>query len=408
MFAVKGCGLSPRVRGNPAGRRPEKGPRRSIPACAGEPPLTGAPPWCRAVYPRVCGGTCSSLVHTSAGLGLSPRVRGNPGGLDLHEDGVRSIPACAGEPAAATGRSRSAAVYPRVCGGTRGGHQLLSKAKGLSPRVRGNPSRPGILCRLSRSIPACAGEPGCPCNISRPPPVYPRVCGGTLFPHRWGNNDLGLSPRVRGNRPRTGATPAPAGSIPACAGEPWCRGCRSWTCTVYPRVCGGTPGRARRLASASGLSPRVRGNRDLRPLRPGLRRSIPACAGEPFTTRNPLPPEPVYPRVCGGTEQQAWDDAVSLGLSPRVRGNPVELVEGDIHGGSIPACAGEPCLQWHVLGEDTVYPRVCGGTPGIFPSAQAELGLSPRVRGNRRSPRPTPAWSGSIPACAGEPPANPT
>ena len=50
----------------------------------------------------------------------------------------------------------------------------------------------------------------------------------------------GLSPRVRGNPPRLTSTPSATG--------------------VYPRVCGGTLGRAVDILPAAGLSPRVRGN----------------------------------------------------------------------------------------------------------------------------------------------------
>ena len=70
-------GLSPRVRGNPGIGRPHRPGHGSIPACAGEPR------WGRRacpdgrVYPRVCGGTLAEGVVREAGLGLSPRVRGN-------------------------------------------------------------------------------------------------------------------------------------------------------------------------------------------------------------------------------------------------------------------------------------------------------------------------------------------
>ena len=52
---------------------------------------------------------------------------------------------------------------------------------------------------LSRSIPACAGEPICAGPIPTGAGVYPRVCGGTNL--RWAdtNGRGGLSPRVRGN-----------------------------------------------------------------------------------------------------------------------------------------------------------------------------------------------------------------
>ena len=50
--------------------------------------------------------------------GLSPRVRGNLGNSPENLQLVRSIPACAGEPAAAFATPAARAVYPRVCGGT--------------------------------------------------------------------------------------------------------------------------------------------------------------------------------------------------------------------------------------------------------------------------------------------------
>ena len=52
------------------------------------------------------------------GLGLSPRVRGNP---SVQRGCFRcpgSIPACAGEPFRAAGMFPLSRVYPRVCGGT--------------------------------------------------------------------------------------------------------------------------------------------------------------------------------------------------------------------------------------------------------------------------------------------------
>ena len=70
--------------------------------------------------------------------GLSPRVRGNLFILSGNENTVRSIPACAGEPAGASLSSARSRVYPRVCGGTPLMAYNRRDSKGLSPRVRGN------------------------------------------------------------------------------------------------------------------------------------------------------------------------------------------------------------------------------------------------------------------------------
>ena len=111
---------------------------------------------------------------------------------------------------------------------------------------------------------------------------------------------------------------------------------------VYPRVCGGTGIFGLPEAVVQGLSPRVRGNRSPVVQIAGNPGSIPACAGEPFR----YVPEPkvreVYPRVCGGTHQSTHSLMQWMGLSPRVRGNPVCTVIKSMYARSIPACAGEP------------------------------------------------------------------
>ena len=73
------------------------------------------------------------------------------------------------------------------------------------------------------------------------------------------------------------------------------------------------------------------------------------------------------------------------------------------YGGSIPACAGEPPAQHGADVISAVYPRVCGGTQTIPDPPLPKRGLSPRVRGNRDTPLYRAGRAGSIPACAGEP-----
>ena len=170
------------------------------------------------------------------------------------------------------------------------------------------------------SIPACAGEPGTVAPCTRKPWVYPRVCGGD---HHF----------TSGRR---------HGSIPACAGEPDKAGYELMETPVYPRVCGGTVISAMHITPLIGLSPRVRGNRRPQLCRLRRRRSIPACAGEPTPSCSRTSIYWVYPRVCGGTYQEARRVLLITGLSPRVRGNhPSEHYEVLCHR-SIPACAGEP------------------------------------------------------------------
>ena len=92
-------------------------------------------------------------------MGLSPRVRGNPSYSPCLASLSRSIPACTGEPEEATNKFISEEVYPRVYGGTINRINLTIASWGLSPRVRGNLLRVKERHALSRSIPACTGEP---------------------------------------------------------------------------------------------------------------------------------------------------------------------------------------------------------------------------------------------------------
>ena len=193
---------------------------------------------------------------------------------------------------------------------------------------------------------------------------------------------LGLSPRVRGNLLFADVQAAEFRSIPACAGEPADRVPKGGPVPVYPRVCGGTRRIVSVPVSPAGLSPRVRGNRRAQVLASQVCRSIPACAGEPNArfiinvAGGSIPAcagEPpacsstlcvsrVYPRVCGGTVLAGCTACSRVGLSPRVRGNLRRQAAGLTSSGSIPACAGEPPGAGGVEGVRPVYPRVCGGT----------------------------------------------
>ena len=201
----------------------------------------------------------------------------------------------------------------------------------------------------------------------------------------------------------TPATTPKRGSIPACAGEPRLPPTATLQSGVYPRVCGGTPVTGMPASTIKGLSPRVRGN----PIKiingDSPVRSIPACAGEPRRHLGIPGVSEVYPRVCGGTALCVFGKRFQRGLSPRVRGNPAHWGGCGRRAWSIPACAGEPRPARGLWLARAVYPRVCGGTLWDGESDADDCGLSPRVRGNQ----PTAAFSGgmpgSIPACAGEP-----
>ena len=126
----------------------------------------------------MCGGNEPYWPPYIEDYGLSPRVRGKLGPkVNLRVVGG-SIPACAGETRFVVRQYPTGEVYPRVCGGNMTAKSWERLAMGLSPRVRGKLNIIATLRRLSRSIPACAGETSPLWAARCPKPVYPRVCGG--------------------------------------------------------------------------------------------------------------------------------------------------------------------------------------------------------------------------------------
>ena len=152
-----------------------------------------------------------------------------------------------------------------------------------------------------------------------------------------------------------------------------------------------------------GLSPRVRGNHAGSACGPYRGGSIPACTGEPLRLSNPVRPRTVYPRVYGGTIVLGGLYGCQSGLSPRVRGNRLAAPALRDRLRSIPACTGEPRCPSPSTTSSAVYPRVYGGTSSRWYWKSIVGGLSPRVRGNLPDDQAPTGQDRSIPACTGEP-----
>ena len=163
------------------------------------------------------------------------------------------------------------------------------------------------------------------------------------------------------------------------------------------------------VASDTGLSPSVRGNRFLLLTVPNGERSIPARTGEPSLFRSGLPSTSVYPRAYGGTPCQIANRPPGKAVYPRAYGETWCVSSGSPGGPtgrSIPARTGKPAHRLALVFMTTfeVYPRAYGETILYFRTDNAgKRGLSPRVRGNPSIARYMALIPRSIPARTGEP-----
>ena len=192
-------GLSPRGRGNHRDRHHGARHPGPIPARAGEPSRTSSCARRIGAYPRAGGGTRRDDARRRHGAGLSPRGRGNRD--RRHDLGAARgpIPARAGEPTAGYLWSNAVGAYPRAGGGTSLWMGQVHAGSGLSPRGRGNLELPRLPGSGVGPIPARAGEPAVCCRGCSAGGAYPRAGGGTAGARAGENRARGLSPRGRGN-----------------------------------------------------------------------------------------------------------------------------------------------------------------------------------------------------------------
>ena len=151
---------------------------------------------------------------------------------------------------------------------------------------------------------------------------------------------------------------------------------------VHPRVCGELGPHGERRPVANGSSPRVRGTPmdAVEGLAP--HRFIPACAGNSLRPSRGATAQAVHPRVCGELASRV----ARQGVRQRF----------------IPACAGNSSSPPITASSRPVHPRVCGELREAQSEACRSAGSSPRVRGTRAMPvdgwRPS---SGSSPRVRG-------
>src|SRR5664279_4777301 len=129
--------------------------------------------------------------------------------------------------------------------------------------------------------------------------------------------------------------------------------------------------------------------------------TIPASAGETRAWQAKQARSGDHPRERGGNATRYLEHQSTGGPSPRARGKQIQLTQGKVALGTIPASAGETELRRDnaaMLGD---HPRERGGNDHVSFERQCSQGPSPRARGKRDDVAHGGRHGGTIPASAG-------
>ena len=334
--------------------------------------------------------------------GSSPHARGTPDRGSLRARVSRFIPACAGN-----------AEIDRI----------FWQGDAVHPRMRGE--RPGLrpsAARVARFIPACAGNATWPRSASAPRTVHPRMRG-----ERWGSFAAGLdavgsSPHARGTRTLCHDADGLSRFIPACAGNASTARIVAMALAVHPRMrgerrqglysnktpvrfipaCAGNAGNTLAGTTIVTVHPRMRGERAIRQdSRRISTRFIPACAGNAPSFLYTSARVTVHPRMRGERHLNTTGIGRANGSSPHARGTRILRGAVDQHHRFIPACAGNACHPRCSWTMMAVHPRMRGERASQSPFHRLRTGSSPHARGTHTAGLHTLFQTRFIPACAG-------
>ncbi len=314
------CGSSPHARGTRTLRNVVAPSGRFIPARAGNAGAASRSPPPSPVHPRVRGERGPLVCPLISWLGSSPRARGTPCRRVVHAAQLRFIPACAG-------------------------------------RTLGQRRTDGISARF---IPACAGNAATPKAVTIITPVHPRASGERLSTKSRKGGKPGSSSRARGTRDAAHQFADRGRFIPAHAGNAASRRVALTTCSVHPRARGERPAIDQQQQHDGGSSPRTRGTPPNSAPRTACRRFIPAHAGNApsrpvLDTRNT-----VHPRARGERRPPAELPLLVGGSSPRTRGTLSSYVRARGLRRFIPAHAGNAMTTGSSRAVVAVHPRARG------------------------------------------------
>ena len=396
-----GYGSSPLARGTQLHRGAVRVRGRFIPARAGNTPSAGRPDSLPPVHPRSRGEHRILRTRAAPIPGSSPLARGTQGGARPAARCRRFIPARAGNTTEVSAPRSAPAVHPR----SRGEHITRAGAfvqdSGSSPLARGTPGRGRLPARVGRFIPARAGNTA-PSHLGgRAHPVHPRSRGEHVPGRGRAQVFGGSSPLARGTQRAALAPRGVRRFIPARAGNTLATGFGHRVQPVHPRSRGEHHGAPPAGRDPDGSSPLARGTRRGRHAVLPPVRFIPARAGNTASSPGRPFPRQVHPRSRGEHRPPAPAGPDPDGSSPLARGTPSPARPRTPAPRFIPARAGNTTAGAPAIGSVRVHPRSRGEHFAFRRTGRAVDGSSPLARGTRCHALDSGIGGRFIPARAG-------
>ena len=219
--------------------------------------------------------------------GSSPLARGTPQLLRPWSQGLRLIPARAGNTPRSGPRLQRPSAHPR----SRGEHiqavVSVGAVLGSSPLARGTHEHPLNMSVRLRLIPARAGNTDWLSSQREAMAAHPRSRGEHSAYVARDRQAVGSSPLARGTRERVNRVGFDERLIPARAGNTVCWRMPTAASTAHPRSRGEHSQSGYMASVASGSSPLARGTRVYRFPFTVIQRLIPARAGNTAKSSTP-------------------------------------------------------------------------------------------------------------------------
>ena len=277
----------------------------------------------------------------------------------------------------------------------------MSRYSGSSPLARGTRPRCRSGHRITRFIPARAGNTTPPQARDGVSPVHPRSRGEHA--DRVASQYLrgGSSPLARGTHDAVPKGGNDRRFIPARAGNTSAFRRSGAPAPVHPRSRGEHPAGVRRAGGVTGSSPLARGTHGGEGRADGRGRFIPARAGNTHQTARQRGWPTVHPRSRGEHSMPDSPASAAIGSSPLARGTLDRLLCDRVTGRFIPARAGNTADGGRGGWTGPVHPRSRGEHSPHGCVAGGEDGSSPLARGTLRGARLRHRRARFIPARAG-------